>query len=124
MLRFWIRHPGCWLIILACVTVMSGTLRALPQSSNRFPDNTRRVDPDVMAPIDSPRPMSHKLRQKYLKAQLEKMRKDAAKMAELATSIQEDLETVTENELPLKVVEKADQVEKLAKQIKNTAKGR
>jgi hypothetical protein len=51
------------------------------------------------------------------------MRKDAAEMASLAASIQEDLEQTTENELPLRVVSKAEKVEKLAKKIKNTAKG-
>ena len=67
--------------------------------------------------------MPHKQKQKWLKQKLESMRKDAAEMAELAGSVQEDLEQVTENELPLRVVEKAEQVEKLAKRIKNTAKG-
>jgi len=67
--------------------------------------------------------MSHKQKQEFLKFKLEKMRKDAAEMAQLAISIQEELDAITENELPLKVVEKAGRVEKLAKKIKNAAKG-
>jgi hypothetical protein len=67
--------------------------------------------------------MPHKRKQELLKSKLENMRKDAAEMTKLAGSIQEDLEKTTENELPLRVVAKAEQVEKLAKRIKNAARG-
>jgi hypothetical protein len=78
------------------------------------------LEPHLGPPPDR---MSHKRQRALLKENLEKMRKDAAEMASLAASIQEDLEQTTENELPLRVVSKAEKVEKLAKKIKNTAKG-
>ena len=62
-------------------------------------------------------------KKRLLEAKLAKMRKDAAEMVKLANSIQEDLEKVTENELPLTVLNKAQRVQKLAKQIRSTAKG-
>ncbi len=65
----------------------------------------------------------HKQQKELMKMYLANMRKDAAEMAKLAESIQEDLSKTTENELPFRVVSNAEKVEKLAKKIKNTAKG-
>lgn len=80
-------------------------------------------DPDENPSTTVIKSREHKQQKELLKSQLKNMRKDAAEMAELAASIQSDLDKTTENELPLRVVSKAEQVEKLAKRIKNTAKG-
>ncbi len=58
-----------------------------------------------------------------LKHKFEKMKRDAEELAELAKSLQEDLEASNENILSLEVVEKAKKIEKLSKKIKNAAKG-
>jgi len=61
--------------------------------------------------------------QAVLKANLEKLRRDAGELADLAKVFQEELNNSNENLLPLGVVEKAGKIEKLAKRIKGTARG-
>ena len=58
-----------------------------------------------------------------LKANLEKMNRDAGELADLAKALQEELNKSNENLLPLGVVEKAGKIEKLAKKIKGAARG-
>ena len=101
---------------------MAGTLVGIAQIRNR-PGPIQTADPDIFSPTDPASTMPRKRKQELLKHKLDNMRKDAAEMTKLASAIQEDLEKTTENELPLRVVAKAEQLEKLAKRIKNTAKG-
>ena len=58
-----------------------------------------------------------------LKANFEKMKHDAGELADLAKSLQQELEKSNENILSLDIVEKADRIEKLAKRIKGNARG-
>ena len=113
---------GFFNAMLIFLLIMAGTLGGIAQTRDR-PGRVPINDPDVFPPTDPARGMPHKQKQEFLKSKLENMRKDAAEMAKLTNSIQEDLERTTENELPLRVVNQAEQVEKLAKRIKNTAKG-
>jgi hypothetical protein len=66
---------------------------------------------------------SGKKERAILKANLEKMKRDAGELADLAKVLQEELNKSNENLLPLGVVEKAGKIEKLAKRIKGTARG-
>lgn len=85
----------------------------------------RMVPPESVPPADSGRsiPLTKKQKQDLLKYNFEKMRRDADELTELAKSLQEDLSKSNENILSLKVVDKAEKIEKLAKQIKGAAKG-
>ncbi len=64
-----------------------------------------------------------KQRQELLKTNLDKMRRDADEIADLAKSLQEDLRKANQNVLSLTVVQRAEKIEKLAKKIKETARG-
>jgi hypothetical protein len=64
-----------------------------------------------------------KQRREMLKADFEKMKRDAEEMASLAKAVQEELDKSNENVLSIEIVEKAEKIEKLAKRIKNTARG-
>ena len=123
MPRFPVRHHVLRMALIPCCLALAGTLLATPQTRGRDRGSPRTIDPNLIPSSEPADSMSHKQKQELLKFKLEKMRKDAAEMAQLAISIQEELDAITENELPLKVVEKAGRVEKLAKQIKNAAKG-
>jgi len=68
-------------------------------------------------------PLTPKQKQDLLKSNFEKLKKDAADLAALAKSLQRDIETSNENVLSLKVVDKAEKIEKLARKIKAAAKG-
>ncbi len=67
--------------------------------------------------------ISRKQKQEILKSNFEKMKNDADELADLAKSLHEDLNKSNENVLSLKIVEKAEKIEKLAKKIKGQAKG-
>jgi len=72
-------------------------------------------------PDMNPSPLTTKQRRALLKANYTKMKQDADELADLAKSLQDELNKSNENVLSLDVVEKADKIEKLAKKIKNTA---
>jgi hypothetical protein len=53
----------------------------------------------------------------------EEIKKDAEKLLELATELKQSVDKTTENTLSLDVVKKADQIERLAKAVKEKMKG-
>jgi len=67
--------------------------------------------------------LSPKQRQELLKSKYEKLKKDATDLAGLAKSLQDDIEASNQNVLDLKVADKAEKIEKLARRIKAAAKG-
>ena len=58
-----------------------------------------------------------------MKANFEKMKRDAGELTDLAKALQEELNKSNENILSLDIVDKADKIEKLARKIKGTARG-
>lgn len=87
---------------------------ALTQNAqqSRFPDN----EPTFAKP-------NRKQKQALLDSNFKKLKKHADDLAELASSLQKEIENTNENVFSLEIVKKAEQVEKLAKQIKDEAKG-
>ena len=67
--------------------------------------------------------LSGKQKRDLLKANFEKMKRDAGELADLAKALQEELNKSNENILSLDIVDKAEKIEKLAKRIKGTARG-
>ncbi len=74
-------------------------------------------------PTEAAPPLSKKQKKDLLKDNFEKMKRDADELAELAKSLQEDLDKSNENVLSLRVVDRAEKIEKLAKRIKGMARG-
>jgi hypothetical protein len=72
---------------------------------------------------DFPPDMVKKQKKELLKENFEKMKSDAGELVELAKSLQADLDKSNENVLSLKVVDRAEKIEKLAKKIKEIARG-
>ena len=70
-----------------------------------------------------PLAVTPKQRRAILKSNFEKIKKDTEELAALAKSLQDEIGKSNENVLSLKVVDDADKIEKLARRIKNTAKG-
>ena len=64
-----------------------------------------------------------KQRQELLKSNFEKMKRNADELAALVKSLQKELGKSNENVLSLKIVSQADKIEKLARRIKEAAKG-
>jgi hypothetical protein len=71
----------------------------------------------------NPLPLSEKQKRELMKANFEKMKRDAGELADLAKALQQELNKSNENILSLGVFEKADKIEKLARKIKGAARG-
>ena len=77
-----------------------------------------------LPPETAPQPgLSPKQKQELLKSGFEQMKKDSDQLLELARSLQKDVDKSNQNVLSVKVVDKAERIEKLAKKIKNMARG-
>lgn len=119
------------LIVLGTAGGVPAGVRADPQQVSRAGSGGPSLPvttSEPQAPIPSldpgtPAQQSRKQRQDLLKSYFEKMKRDADELLELAKSLQEDVSKSNENVLSLKIVEKAEKIEKLAKKIKGVAKG-
>jgi hypothetical protein len=124
-------------ILLWLFVTLAGQMLGVPRiisatAAPSHPEATTQVDnPD--APQRSPRaqsneessqsPLPEKQRRDLLKANFEKMKRDAGELTDLAKALQEELNKSNENILSLDIVDKADKIEKLARKIKGTARG-
>ena len=114
--------PGRQNTHLALTTprVLAGDLPSHPQHTSRQNPSQQGPGPTEVAPSTT---LSKKQKTDLLKDNFAKMKRDADELAELAKSLQEDLNKSNENVLSLRVVDKAEKIEKLAKKIKGTARG-
>lgn len=64
-----------------------------------------------------------KQQQDLLKSNFERMKRDADELSSLARSLREDLDKSNQNVLSLKIINKAERIEKLARKIRQTARG-
>jgi hypothetical protein len=82
-------------------------------------------EPGSVAPENPnfPPDMVKKQKKELLKQNFEKMKSDADELVELSKALQADLDKSNENVLSLKVVDRAEKIEKLAKKIKEIARG-
>jgi len=96
-----------------------------PQATGQSPGKGLPQTMRELQTQDETQPISLSERQKrdLVKANFEKMKRDAKELADLAKGLQDDLDKSNENILSLNVVDKADKIEKLARRIKGTARG-
>ena len=80
-----------------------------------------QLNPGEIQPPAPPLPAKQK--RDLLKYNFNQMKENAQELAKLAKSLQEDVDHSNENVLSLDVVSKAERIEKLAKKIRDSAKG-
>jgi len=102
--------------------ISAAALAGTPQA--RTPSSGAGSVQDLQTAPDSREiPLSDKQKRELLKANFDKMKRDAKELSDLAKDLQEQLDKSNENILSLGIVEKADKIEKLARKIKSTARG-
>lgn len=114
---------GAGSIVALFTTLFQQRLLGKPQRDPQPPlvaGKAPQRPPDVN--LSGP-PLTPKQKQNLLKSNFEKLKKDATDLAALAKSLQQDIEDSNEHVLSLKVVDKAEKIEKLARKIKTAAKG-
>ena len=127
----WLRGLVAFLVFTGGLTGSQDSRVALVTSSVRaaespgFPQEPSRRQPQQgPGPTETAPPvLSQKQKKDLLKDNFEKMKRDADELADLAKSLQEDLNKSNQNVFSLGVVDKAGKIEKLAKRIKGTARG-
>ena len=104
--------------------ISTGSLAASPQGDlSTIGKQSRRRNRPSITPGESSESTSRKQQKELIAQRFEQMKQDADELTDLAKSLQEELDKTSENILSLQVVEKAEKIEKLAKRIKNNAKG-
>lgn len=95
------------------------------QNPNPLQNNRQTILNERFPQIPSVRlsKRTEKQKQALLDYNFSEMKKHAKRLAELATSLQKAIAKSNENVLSLEIVKQAAKVEKLAKKIKNEAKG-
>jgi hypothetical protein len=102
----------------------TGSLAASPQGDlSTLGKQSRRRNRPSVTPGESSESVSRKQQKELIAHRFEQMKQDADELTTLARSLQEDLDKTSENILSLQILEKAEKIEKLAKRIKNNAKG-
>jgi hypothetical protein len=119
-LRGWIRISciTCMLVMVVCTLIAQqrGTQNSAPPPYSGESSAQRAEDVwDAQ---------QHKAMEKKANLQREQdIRKDTAKLLELATELKQEVDRSNSNTLSLGVVKKAEEIEKLAKSVKNKMKG-
>lgn len=113
------------LMVPAAGRASSGPVTAVdPAAGVALPaGGTAQEQPEPSNGAEGAGQMTSKQRREFMKANLEKMKRDAEELASLAKALQEELDKSSENVLSLQIVDKAEKIEKLAKRIKSTARG-
>ena len=116
------RQLAGW-VILALALGSATPAAGLAEAGKNSAAAQERPQPTLpIQPQPEPEPaLTPKQQRAILKSNFEKMKQEADELADLAKSLQQDLKGSNQNVLSLKVVEKADKIEKLAKKIKGLA---
>jgi len=110
--RFMAVIPGC-LFLLSSIFV-SGQAPPAPQrpAPPRWPPGIEQPEEPAGPPLKA-----------ILKSQHEQVKKDADHLLQLATELKAEVDKTNSEILSLKLVRKAEEIEKLAKKIQNRMKG-
>jgi hypothetical protein len=119
---------GLGLVILLIAVVLFASLSAPAAQGNPPVPPASSPTPypieDQPFPPDSPLPsLSAQQKRALLKDRFEKTRLQTAELVKLAQALQKDLDKSTPDILSVHVVKKAEAIEKLAKKIKDEARG-
>jgi hypothetical protein len=107
-------------IALALLVFLAPGALAQVQSQPPLHQSTPAANPDEggLSPEQQ-----HDLQKKFSLQRQQEIKKDTDKLLELATELKQSVDKSNENTLSLDVIKKAEQIEKLAKSVKDKMKG-
>ena len=112
--------PYRFLLVLASLLL---TVSLLSQAQTT-PQNPHIPPIDQNADQDhAPSKMEREMAKKANKERQAAIKRDTDKLLELATQLKENVDKSSENTLSMDVIKKADEIEKLAKSVKDKMKG-
>ncbi|HLH08986.1 MAG TPA: hypothetical protein VKW78_17235 [Terriglobales bacterium] len=114
------KHKAAFLVIL----LVSACWVPLRAQSSPFPGDQLPGASDPSAPISPEQQRMERERQKRMNTErFESLKRDTDKLLELATELKQNVDRANENTLSLDVIKKTDEIDKLAKQIRDKMKG-
>ncbi|MBZ5669865.1 MAG: hypothetical protein LAO04_09055 [Acidobacteriia bacterium] len=125
----WLRGFILTLGWLAAASLISPT--TAPSRNAEGPADTPQADfqvalllPQTIGVEKHPTPeLTHKQRRELMKFNFENMKDDAAQLASLANELRDELNKTSVDILSVDVIHRAEKIEKLARKIKQEAKG-
>ena len=104
-----------WIVFVSLLLgwMANTTLAQYPRSQQQGPQ-TQTEEPSS--------PIQKDLRKRMLKASFEELGKEAERLVQLATELKEEVGKASEDTLSITVIRKAEEIESLAKKIKNRMK--
>lgn len=115
--RFLKRSFSCAICFVAFASYVPAQTQPAPfPSDDQFLGSSGPISPEQ-------KEMEHKREKAMNKQRFDDLKKDTDKLLELATELKQNVDRANENVLSLDVVKKADEIDKLAKQIREKMKG-
>jgi hypothetical protein len=116
-----VRFRFCSLLFL-CTLALPGVAQ---QSPNGPPPSTNRGDPNqpITDEDDARARITHDMEKKAAKERVAALKTDTDKLLKLSVELKQYVDKSDENVLSLDVIRKADEIEKLAKSVKDKMKG-
>lgn len=103
--------------VLALVLVLGA--QQIPQHHPKEPQPPPGAAPDIHIPPEMQREMAKQRN----KERQEALKKDTDRLFQLATELKQSVDKSNENVMSIDVIRKAEEIEKLAKQVKDKMKG-
>lgn len=118
-------HALRWSRLLVTVAIfLSFGMSCAAQADQSQPPPLPSAAPPSSPPEDAWEAQQRKaMIKKFNLQRQQEIKKDAEKLLELATELKQSVDKSNENTLSLDVIKKADQIEKLAKTVKDKMKG-
>ena len=112
------KHLRVVLVVLAFVLFL-GAQQDPNRPHHPEPPPSTNVAPD----LDIPPEMQREMNKRMNKERQEQLKKDTDKLVQLATELKQSVDKSNENVMSIDVIRKAEEIEKLARQVKEKMKG-
>jgi len=110
--------------VLMCYGLVAPSIRPLWGGQDQIGQHHSQRLPDLHPDDKTTGPeLSARQKQTLLKSNFEKTKDDAAELADMAKGLRDELNKTSANILSVEVIHKAERIEKLAKKIREEAKG-
>ena len=107
-------------VVFAVLTLV--LVLAAQESPRPVPRNPRDATP-ASGEMNIPPEMQREMTKRMNKDRQESLKKDTDRLFQLATELKQSVDKSNENVMSLDVIRKAEEIEKLAKQVKEKMKG-
>ncbi len=122
-----LRSLLCAIILLGCLCAMPARAEQPPAQSS---GDASQPSPGQLPPFDNDHPIDEAARRRQREMEKERnkerqqsLKKDTDRLLQLATELKQYVDKTNENMLSMDVIKKAEEVEKLAHQVREKMKG-